>query len=154
MYDSYLRSWRKRHGWSRASLAQALGSTVDLITEWEEGISLPSSAMQAAIDQFLGRTDQSLEPVVEAPIEEVVVTRWQQKSGSRKSPRRADQRLQVLIALGYRMGKEPDRGRIAGDPPEMLDDRRPSFAHHVGEFGVAVEAVHVTADLVAGGDIP
>jgi tetratricopeptide (TPR) repeat protein/transcriptional regulator with XRE-family HTH domain len=65
MYGPHLRSRRERHGRSRAWLAQALGSTVDLIAQWEEGISLPSLATQAAIDQFLGRTEQSLEQVAE-----------------------------------------------------------------------------------------
>ena len=65
MYDPHLRSRRERYGWSRAWLAQALGSTADLIAQWEEGISLPSPAMQAAIDQILGKTEQSLEQVVE-----------------------------------------------------------------------------------------
>jgi DNA-binding transcriptional regulator YiaG len=45
MYDLHLRSRRERCGWSRAWLAQALGSTVDLITQWEEGVSLPSLAL-------------------------------------------------------------------------------------------------------------
>jgi transcriptional regulator with XRE-family HTH domain len=67
MYDPDLRSRRERCGWSRAWLAQALGSTVDLVTQWEEGVSLPSLALQAALDQLLGGTDQSCKQVVEVP---------------------------------------------------------------------------------------
>jgi len=65
MYDPHLRSRRERRGWSLVWLAQALGSTVDLIAQWEEGSALPSHAMQAALNQLFGGTDQSLEPVVE-----------------------------------------------------------------------------------------
>jgi tetratricopeptide (TPR) repeat protein/transcriptional regulator with XRE-family HTH domain len=64
MYGPHLRSWRERHGWSRASLAQALGCAADLIAQWEEGVSVPSSAMQAALHQLFERIDQSLEEVV------------------------------------------------------------------------------------------
>jgi tetratricopeptide (TPR) repeat protein/transcriptional regulator with XRE-family HTH domain len=60
MYGPHLRSCRERRGWSRARLAQALATAEDLIAQWEEGISLPSSAMQAALDELLGRTDQSV----------------------------------------------------------------------------------------------
>src|SRR5437667_7617280 len=67
MYDPDLRSRRERHGCSRAWLAQALGSTVDLVTQWEEGVSLPSSALQAALDRILGGADQSCKQVVEVP---------------------------------------------------------------------------------------
>ena len=59
MYDSHLRSQRERRSRSRVWLVQELGCTVDLITQWEEGISLPSVAIQVALDQILGRTDQS-----------------------------------------------------------------------------------------------
>lgn len=65
MYGPHLRSGRERRGWSRSELAQALGSTVGLITEWEEGISLPPPVIQEALDQLLGRIDRSLEQVVE-----------------------------------------------------------------------------------------
>ena len=34
MYDPHLRSYRERHGWSRAWLIQALRSTIDLRTWW------------------------------------------------------------------------------------------------------------------------
>ena len=51
------------------------------------------------------------------------------------------------------MGKEADRRRIAGDPSKMLDDGSLVLAHCFGELGVAVETVHMAADLVAGGNI-
>src|SRR5215469_9340148 len=66
MYDSHLRSWRERHGWSRTRLAEALGVTIDLIAEWEEGISLPPPAIQAALKQITESADQSIRQVAEA----------------------------------------------------------------------------------------
>jgi tetratricopeptide (TPR) repeat protein/transcriptional regulator with XRE-family HTH domain len=65
MYGPHLRSRREQRGLSRSELAQALETTVDLIAQWEEGTSLPPPAMQVALDQFLERTDWSLEGVVE-----------------------------------------------------------------------------------------
>src|SRR5437763_15329470 len=65
MYGPHLRSRREQCGLSRPELAQALETTVNLIAQWEEGISLPPPALQAALDQFFEGTDRGLREVVE-----------------------------------------------------------------------------------------
>ena len=58
-----------------------------------------------------------------------------------------------MVRLGDAVGEEGDPGRVAGDPPEMLDDRCRLLIDRVAHFGFAIETMDLVADPAAGGDI-
>jgi hypothetical protein len=62
--------------------------------------------------------------ILQAPAEQLAIAGRQQKSAAWEVRSRTGQRLQTLVSLGDRMGKERNTGGVGGDLPEMLDNAR------------------------------
>ena len=60
---SHLRLRREQRGWSQATLAQVLGTTVATIAQWEESLSIPPPSIQETLHLLFGADDE----VYEAP---------------------------------------------------------------------------------------
>ncbi|MBV9710615.1 MAG: tetratricopeptide repeat protein [Ktedonobacteraceae bacterium] len=59
---SRLRFQRERRGWSRATLAELLGTTSATVAQWEEGFSAPPQPFQEKLLTLFGLEDHSVEP--------------------------------------------------------------------------------------------
>ena len=94
-----------------------------------------------------------LQAGLQAPVEDLVVAGRQQEAGSAEFRRRADQGHQALVRLRDAVGEEGDPGRVAGDAPEMFDDRCGLLIDRVAQFGSAIETMDLVADAVAGGHV-
>jgi tetratricopeptide (TPR) repeat protein/transcriptional regulator with XRE-family HTH domain len=60
---SHLRLRREQRGWSQATLAEVLGTTVAIVAQWEESLSIPPPSVQEALHLLFGADDE----VSEAP---------------------------------------------------------------------------------------
>ncbi len=56
-----LRFQRERRGWSRATLAEILGTTSTLVTQWEEGSSVPPATLHSKLCTLLGLDERTLQ---------------------------------------------------------------------------------------------
>ncbi len=55
---SHLRLRRERRGWSQATLAQVLGTTVATVAQWEESLSIPPPSVQETLHLLFGADDE------------------------------------------------------------------------------------------------
>jgi tetratricopeptide (TPR) repeat protein/transcriptional regulator with XRE-family HTH domain len=60
---SHLRLRREQRGWSQATLAEVLGTTVAIVAQWEERLLIPPPSVQEALHLLFGPDDE----VSEAP---------------------------------------------------------------------------------------
>src|SRR5262249_32842662 len=58
---SRLRFQRERRGWSRAALAEILGTTSAIVAQWEEGFSAPPQPFQEKLRVLFGLKDHPFE---------------------------------------------------------------------------------------------
>ncbi|HZR44396.1 MAG TPA: tetratricopeptide repeat protein [Ktedonobacteraceae bacterium] len=55
-----LQQARKKRGWSKATLAKALGTTAATVEQWEQGLLIPSRSFQEALCLLFGMQPESL----------------------------------------------------------------------------------------------
>lgn len=55
-----LRTERKMHGWSQASLAEVLGVTTRTVLRWEQGLAVPQPNYRKKLGTLFGKTSQEL----------------------------------------------------------------------------------------------
>jgi len=55
---SHLRLQRERRGWSRATLAKVLGTTVATVAKWEESLSIPPPSIQERLHLLFGPDEE------------------------------------------------------------------------------------------------
>ena len=60
---SRLRFQRERRGWSRATLAEVLGTTSAIVAQWEEGFSIPPLPLQEKLRVLFGLDDQTFKGI-------------------------------------------------------------------------------------------
>src|SRR5260370_23002704 len=63
---SHLRLQRERRGWSRATLAKVLGTTVAAVEKWEESLSTPPPSIQETLHLLFGSEEEVFEQPSEA----------------------------------------------------------------------------------------
>ncbi len=63
---SHLRLQRERRGWSQATLAKVLGTTVATVAKWEESLSIPPPSIQEVLHLLFGTDDEVFEHASEA----------------------------------------------------------------------------------------
>jgi len=56
---SHLRLQRERRGWSQATLAKVLGTTVATVAKWEESLSIPPPSIQEVLHLLFGTDDNA-----------------------------------------------------------------------------------------------
>jgi len=56
---SHLRLQRERRGWSQATLAKVLGTTVATVAKWEESLSIPPHLIQEVLHLLFGTDDNA-----------------------------------------------------------------------------------------------
>src|SRR5579884_2223746 len=61
-----LRHARSLQGWSQAKLAEEVGTTFEMVSRWERGITMSSSYFRARLCAALGMTDEELR-LVQSP---------------------------------------------------------------------------------------
>jgi transcriptional regulator with XRE-family HTH domain len=58
---SHLRLQRERRGWSRATLAKVLGTTVATVAKWEDSLLIPPPSIQEMLHLLFGANDEVFE---------------------------------------------------------------------------------------------
>jgi hypothetical protein len=89
------------------------------------------------------------QPIFEAPDEDLVIPSREQEARPRKGVRCADERFEILVCLGDRMGEEGNIRRIIGNPAQMLDNDRGARGNGVAQLAASVEAMPSAAEQVA-----
>jgi hypothetical protein len=83
--------------------------------------------------------------VCEAPREDLVVARWQQKPRAGEFWCGSDESHEILVVPGNAVSKGADRCCVTRDPTVALDDRCGLFIDCVFQFAAAIEAMYVEA---------